>query len=80
MAAGELDIVMEEAAATLGYHISKEEQKKAVQAFVEGKDVFVSLLPLIFDQRREAVERRSIVMIVSAAVHSCNFAFVPGMP
>ena len=43
MAAGELDIVMEEAAATLGYHILKEEQKKAVQAFVEGKDVFVSL-------------------------------------
>ena len=80
MTAGELDIVMEEATATLGYHSLKEEQKKAVKVFVGGKDVFVSLptgygkslcyalLPLIFDKRRKAVERRSIVMIVSPLI------------
>ena len=64
---------MKEVAATLGYHNLKEEQKKVVNAF-KGKDVFVSLptgygkslcyaiLPLVFDKRREAVKRRSIVI------------------
>ena len=36
MAAGELDIVMEEAAAMLGYHSLKEEQMKAVKFFFKG--------------------------------------------
>ena len=53
--------MIEEVAAMLGYHSLKEEQKKAVKAFIEGKDVFVSLptgslcyalLPLVFDTDR----------------------------
>ena len=78
--ARELDSMIEEAAASLGYQHLKEEQKRAVKAFVEGKDVFISLttgygkslcyalLPLIFDKRREMVERRSIVMVVSPLI------------
>ena len=78
--AGQLDILIEETAALLGYQSLKEEQKKAVKAFVEGKDVFVSLptgygkslcyalLPLVFDKRMEKEERRSIVMVVSPLI------------
>ena len=40
---GELDVLIEEATALLGCQSLKEEQKRAVKAFVEGKDVFVSL-------------------------------------
>ena len=78
--AGELDVLIQETAASLGYQSLKEEQKKAVKAFVQGEDVFVSLptgygkllcyalLPLVFDRRRETVERRSIVMVVSPLI------------
>lgn len=78
--AGELDVLIEKAAASIGYQSLKEEQKRAVKAFVEGKDVFVSLptgygkslcyalLPLVFDKRRETVEKRSIVMVVSPLI------------
>ena len=72
--------MIEETAASLQYRHLKEEQKQAVKAFVKGKDVFISLptgygkslcyalLPLIFDKRREMVERRSIVMVVSPLI------------
>ena len=33
-----------------------------------GKSLCYALLPLIFDKRREAVERRSIVMVVSPLI------------
>ena len=77
---GEVDILIREVAVSLGYSSLKEEQKKVLRAFVEGKDVFVSLplvygkslcyvlLPLIFDKLRETVERRLIVMVVSPLI------------
>ena len=52
--AGELDILIEETAALLGYQSFKEEQKKAVKAFVEGK---MCLYPFQWDMGSRYVTR-----------------------
>ena len=70
-----------ETVATFAYQSLREEQKKDVKDFVAGKDVlypfqrhmgtrYATYMPLllIFDKRRETVERRSIVMVVSPLV------------
>ena len=61
-------------------HLSKRKAKKAIKAFVEGNDVFVSLptgygkslcyalLPSVFDKKRRLAERTSIAMIVSPLI------------
>lgn len=76
----EIERIVVEAAASLGYTCLKEEQKKALKAFVDGNDVFVSLptgygkslcyalLPSAFDKKRRLAEKTSIAMIVSPLI------------
>ena len=73
----DLSVIIDEAATSLGYTHLKDEQKKALHAFISGKDAFVSLptgygkslcyalLPSVFDAKRGLVEKTSIVMVVS---------------
>ena len=75
-----LSSIIDDAAASLGYTRLKVEQKKALQAFVGGKAVFVSpptgyekslcyaLLSSIFDMKRGLVEKTSIAMVVSPLI------------
>jgi ATP-dependent DNA helicase RecQ len=75
-----VDVLMVKAAQSLGYSDLKREQKVVIKAFVEGKDVFVTLptgygkslcyalLPWIFDMRRGLAEKTSICMIVSPLI------------
>lgn len=76
----DLSAIIDEAAASMGYTRLKDEQKKVLQAFVGGRDVFVSLptgygkslcyalLPAVFDVKRGLVEKTSIVMVVSPLI------------
>ena len=76
----DLEKIIDEAASSAGYSSLKVEQRKALKAFAEGRDVFVSLptghgkslcyalLPAIFDRRRNLAEKTSIVMIISPLV------------
>ena len=80
----DLSIIIDKAAASLGYARLKQEQKKALYAFISGIDVFVSiptgygkllcyaLLPFIFDVKRGLVEKKSIAMIVSPLIALMN--------
>ena len=75
----DIDII-DKAAASLGYFSLKEEQKKAIKAFVGGNDVFISLptgygkslcyalLPSIFDMKRRLTETTSVAMVVSPLI------------
>ena len=75
----DIDII-DKAAASLRYSSLKEEQKKAIKAFVGGNDVFISLptgygkflcyalLPSIFDMKRRLTETTSVAMVVSSLI------------
>ena len=77
--AREISSVIDRAAKTLGYKDAKPDQKKAVSAFVNGSDVFVSLptgsgksfcywcLPDVFDQIR-GKSGKSIMLVVSPLI------------
>lgn len=79
------------AAESLGYSL-KEEQKRSIEHFVTGRDVFVSLptgfgkslcyilLPRVFDLMR-GVEKKSIVLVVSPliALMRDQIAFITGL-
>ena len=76
----DIDNIIDDAASSIGYPALKLEQRRVLKAFVEGKDVFVSLptgygkslcyalLPFVFDVKNKLKERTSIVMIVSPLV------------
>ena len=77
----ELEIILLSAVQKMGYDRATDDQKKAVKAFVLGKDVFISLptgsgkslcyacLPHVFDELRsragENLVHHSIVVVVS---------------
>ena len=79
MMAERSSVILDEAAASLGYTL-KNEQKKVLHAFVSGRDVFVclptgygkslcyALLPSVFDMQLGLVEKTSIVMVVSPLI------------
>ena len=74
----DIDNIVDDAASSIGYPALKLEQRRVLKAFVEGKDVFVSLPTgygkslcyalLAFDVKNKLKERTSIVMIVSPLV------------
>lgn len=76
----DLEKLIDEAASSRGYPAVKIEQKAALKAFVEGRDVFVSLptgygkslcyglLPAIFNLKKRLVNNTSIVLVVSPLI------------
>ena len=80
MADCNLDKIIDGAASSAGYPSLKVEQRKALKAFAEDRDVFVSLptgygksscyalLPAVFDRKKNLPEKTSIVVIVSPLV------------
>ena len=48
----ELERAISEAAGELGFHQLKPKQSEAVKAFVEGRDVFVSLLSTLYQDEQ----------------------------